>query len=208
MIQEGVIQASSGLHPLKATLFRLTASCLTVICVAPFLGLEGSADLHAIFTASDAAPFSTMLQDWLWTTLRVSAKVLVIVMVILTLLEVMKVLDWMNPIVRALTPILTFLGLSPRVGVLWMTAVVFGLAYGAAVIVEEAQREDLTPRELEELQLSIGINHSMIEDPTLFMAMGLNPLWLWIPRLIMAIAAVHLLRLWRRLQAHREAAGA
>jgi hypothetical protein len=81
---------------------------------------------------------------------------------------------------------------------LWLTAVVFGLAYGGAVIVEEAKNGDLSPEELEILHLSIGINHSMIEDPLLFMALGLSAFWLWVPRLIMAILAVHVLRLWYR----------
>jgi Fe2+ transport system protein B len=36
MIQEGVIQGKSGLHPLKATLFRLGGS-VTIIVVAQFL---------------------------------------------------------------------------------------------------------------------------------------------------------------------------
>jgi hypothetical protein len=64
--------------------------------------------------------------------------------------------------------------------------------------VGEAKKGYLTKEELENLHASIGINHSMIEDPSLFMAMGLNPLWLWVPRLIMAILFVHLLRLWQK----------
>jgi len=73
----------------------------------------------------------------------------------------------------------------------------FGLAYGGAVIVEEAKRGNLTDEELERLQLSIGINHSMIEDPALFLPFGIGMFWLWVPRLVMAIVAVRLLALWR-----------
>jgi len=76
---------------------------------------------------------------------------------------------------------------------------IFGLAYGAAVIVEEAEKGHLSREELERLHLSIGINHAIIEDPSLFLALGLGAFWLWAPRLIMAILAVHLLRLWQSL---------
>ena len=43
-----------------------------------------------------------------------------------------------------------------------MTAAIFGLAYGAAVIVEEAKEGHLAREELEGLHLSIGINHALL----------------------------------------------
>jgi hypothetical protein len=36
----------------------------------------------------------------------------------------------------------------------------------------------------------------MIEDPLLFLPFGINPLWLWVPRLAAAIAAVYLISAW------------
>jgi len=38
LIQEGVIQGKSGMHPLKATILRLTASIITVFCVSRIIG--------------------------------------------------------------------------------------------------------------------------------------------------------------------------
>jgi len=98
------------------------------------------------------------------------------------------------------------MGLDQRAGILWLTAVVFGLAYGAAVIVEEVKEGALSPEELTRLHLSIGINHSMVEDPTLFLSLGLSAFWLWIPRLITAIVAVHLLFLWHRMKKRKTSA--
>jgi hypothetical protein len=87
---------------------------------------------------------------------------------------------------------------------LWIAACAFGIAYGAAVIIEEAKEGHLTKEELEKLHLSIGINHSMVEDPALFLPLGIGAFWLWIPRLITAILAVHLFDLWHRIQTKRE----
>lgn len=70
------------------------------------------------------------------------------------------------------------------------------MAYGGAVIVEESRELRLTPEEVEKLQISIGINHSMIEDPLLFLPLGINPFWLWVPRLVAAVAAVYLISAW------------
>ena len=90
--------------------------------------------------------------------------------------------------------------LDNKVGILWLTATVFGIAYGGAVIVEEANEEHLTKKELERLHLSIGINHSMIEDPALFLSLGFSAFWLWIPRFITAIIAVHLFDLYYKIK--------
>jgi len=200
LIQEGVIQGKSGLHPLKATACRLIAATITVLCVGPFLDTTPLTLAVSLPLPQNTHLFGVMLKDWSMVTLGITIKMFVIIMGLLILLEVLKALGWIKHVVRALRPLLKALGLSQKVGFLWVTAAVFGLSYGAAVIVEEAKAGHLTREELEGLQLSIGINHSMVEDPALFMSLGLNAFWLWIPRLLMAMAAVRLLTLWQRIR--------
>ena len=103
-------------------------------------------------------------------------------------------------IVRVLRPLLKTMGLSQVVGLLWLTAVVFGIAYGGAVIVEETKEGHIKKEELEKLHLSIGINHSMVEDPALFLSLGLSAFWLWVPRFILAIIAVRLLDIYYKFR--------
>jgi len=119
---------------------------------------------------------------------------------VLTALELLKTFGLIDRIVRFFSPLLRIMGLSERVTVLWITAAIFGLSYGGAVIVEEVEKGELTADELESLHLSIGINHSMIEDPALFLPFGISLLWLWIPRLVLAMIAVRLLALWQRFR--------
>jgi hypothetical protein len=200
LIQEGVVQAKSGIHPLKATLFRIVAAVFTVIAVAPFF------DINTTVMGSAASPleiqttFIECIQEWALTTLSLMIKIFFIIMAILTLLEILKTFDLIYPMVRILDPVLRLMGLNQKVGFLWLTAVVFGVAYGGAVIVEEVKAGHLTKDQLEELHLSIGINHSLVEDPSLFLSLGLNPFWLWVPRLIVAILAERLLTFWRVLR--------
>lgn len=204
LIQEGVIQGKSGLHPLKATIFRLAAAFITVLVVAQFMNTGTVGNPTTLNNAiAGAQPLIAAMKNWAVEMSYLSVKIFVIIMGIMLLLENLKVFGWIDHIVRMLLPFLKALGLSPRVGMLWMTAVVFGLAYGAAVIVEEAKRGDLSKQELEELQLSIGINHSMVEDPSLFLSLGLSAFWLWIPRLITAIVAVRLLTFWQLFKEKR-----
>jgi hypothetical protein len=199
MIQEGVIQGKSGLHPLKATLFRLGAALVTILVVGQFLDLTSGSSGISGTPLPMSEPLVSMLKHWGISTLYLTIKIFFILMAILIVLEVLKASGWMASVLKALTIPLKMMGLRQEVGLLWMTAAFFGVAYGAAVIVGEAKKGYLTKEELENLHASIGINHSMIEDPTLFLTLGLNPFWLWVPRLIMAILFVHLLRLWQKL---------
>jgi len=196
LVQEGAIQGKSGLHPIKATIFRLVVATITVMTVGLFLDIPQHAE--TVFTETSVHPqsFITMMKEWSIITLNLIVKIFFIIMFIMTLLEIMKSFGWINSIIRWMSPLLRAMGLSRKVGILWMTAVMFGLTYGGAVIVEETRNEKLTKNELEELHLSIGINHSMIEDPSLFLPLGISPFWLWVPRLLVAVIAVRLLTVW------------
>jgi hypothetical protein len=197
LIQEGVVQAKSGIHPLKATLFRIVAAIFTVIAVAPFFDITTTVMGAAVTSLETQTTLLEAMQEWALTTLGLMIKIFFIIMAILTLLEILKTFDLIHPMVRILNPVLRLMGLNQKVGFLWFTAVIFGVAYGGAVIVEEVKAGHLTKAELEELHLSIGINHALVEDPSLFLSLGLSPFWLWVPRLIVAILAERLLTLWR-----------
>lgn len=201
LIQEGIIQGQSGIHPLKATLVRLVAAILTVLLMTFFVDSSTVMPAGAA-TAGGAIPvapvFWEMIRNWAWTTLRLTVQIFFIIMALLLFLEWLKAFDWIHPLVRALTPLLRIMGLDEKVGFLWMTAVILGLSYGGAIIVEEAKTGHLTPEELEILHLSIGMNHSMVEDPPLFLPLGIHPFWIYVPRLVMAIVTVRLIRLWVR----------
>jgi len=200
LVQEGIIQAKSGIHPLKATLFRLAASVITVIIVSQFLKLDTLAVISEDMSRAAAQPFIAMLKNWFIASFYLCIKMFVIIMALMILLGIMKSFNIIHHIVRVITPVLKAMGLNQKVGILWITAAVFGIAYGAVVIVEEAKEGNFDRQELEKLQISIGINHSMVEDPALFLTLGLNAFWLWVPRLLTAILAVHLFALWHRIK--------
>jgi hypothetical protein len=200
LIQEGIIQGKSGLNPFKATFFRLAASSGTVMVVARLLGTEPAKIIGKSASAAAQPSLLLMIKSWFGATLFLSAKIFVIIMVIMILLETMKIFNMIDYIVRVLRPLLKAMGLNQAVGLLWLTAVVFGIAYGGAIIVEETKERHIKKEELEKLHLSIGINHSMVEDPALFLSLGLSAFWLWVPRIILAIIAVRLLDIYYKIR--------
>ena len=200
LIQEGVVQSQSGLPFLKATLIRLIASISTVMVVSRFMGHETSTNALTDALVINQTPFLSMLRTWTVTTLVLSGKILIIIITLMIILEIMKSYKLIDRIVHVMTPVLKVLGLGKQTGFLWLTAAIFGLTYGAAVIVEETKGDNLSKDELERLHISIGINHAMIEDPALFLSLGLGLFWLCVPRLAAAIIAVQLFMLFKRLK--------
>lgn len=197
LVQEGIVQDSSGGHLLKSILFRLLASILTVMVCAEIMGIE-TAPAVAGTVPSDlsGAPFSRAFGSWTGDMARLCAMIYLIIMTIMILIQAMKTFRLDLTLIRRLKPLLRMMGLDESVGLLWLTAALFGITYGAAVIVDEAKESRISPREMTRLHLSIGVNHAMIEDPALFLPLGIGAIWLWLPRFVTAIVAVWILNLW------------
>jgi spore maturation protein SpmB len=202
LIQEGIIQGKSGIHPLKATFVRIAAAAVTIFAMTPWVESTTIMQTAALGAQASGPDFLEMLLHWARTTSWLALKVFFLIMFLMTLLELLKIFGLIHPFVRSLSPFLRIMGLDRKVGLLWMTAVVFGLAYGGAIIVEEARSGRLSRDDLELLHLSVGMNHSMIEDPVLFLPLGIHPFWLYIPRLVAAIMTVRLVSLYQRYARH------
>ncbi len=202
LIQEGLVQHHSGCPVWLATLVRLAAALLTVYAIGWFLGPE-----TAQRVAAESAPFPLAfwpaVQQWMTAMAWLCAKMLVIIVALMIGMELLKHFNLVEAVVRIVEPVLGLMGVSRQVGLLWLTAAVLGLTYGGALIVEETRGRELQREQLIPLHASIGINHAMLEDPVLFLPLGVHPFWLWVPRLVVAVLFTHLLRLWIWLRPSR-----
>ncbi len=185
IITEGIIQHNSGMNGIKVTAIRTLAGIITVFAVSYFVG-DTTQPVSAL-AASTRQAFWPAMTAWGIDTGKTLLKIFGIIMGIMIVLEVLTVLKWDNYLYRFFRPFMKVLGLSDRTVTLWVAAVIFGLMYGSAVILEKSRQQGLTKSELERLHLSIGMNHSMVEDPALFWALGIGAFWLYIPKLLMAV---------------------
>jgi hypothetical protein len=193
LIIEGIIQHKSGINAAKISLIRFASAILTVLVVSQFFsGTIKSVVMPDAMMAH--MPFVVLLKTWAIDTGWLLLKIIIIIIPIMLGLESAKSLGWIKYLIRFFQPIMRVLGLSYRSAMLWVIGAIFGLMYGGAVIVEEVRGRTLTKDELERLHISVGVNHSMVEDPALFIAVGLNGFWLWVPRFITAIVAVQAYR--------------
>jgi hypothetical protein len=198
LAMEGVVQHKSGVNVIKTSLFRLATAILTVLIVSQFLG-DTSQSVVVPATLTIHTPLLEVLKVWAVDMIYLLLKILGIIMAIMILLESLKSLGWIEYPRKFLRPLMKILGLSDQTAIMWLAANLFGLFYGGALIIEEAKKGTLTKEELENLHISIGINHSMVEDPALFMLLGLNAFWLWVPRFIVVIIVVQAYRSIKQL---------
>lgn len=195
---EGMIQLKSGIGIVKITLVRIAAAISACLVVSRFFSDTG----QSVAVSANLAvhtPFVEAVKAWAGSTGSLLIKIIVIVMLVMVTLECLKSLGWIKYLLKFSRPFMRILGLSERTATMWIAAVAFGMVYGGAVITEESKNESLTKEELEYLHISIGINHSMVEDPALFLALGLNIFWLMVPRFVTAAIAVHLCRAIRAI---------
>lgn len=193
LILEGIIQHKSGINVAKVVIARIATAILVVFVVSRFFDNTGlSVALPPGLTLQTS--FLEVVGNWALSMVSLLAKIFGIIMGIMVFLSCLKSLDWTEHLVRVMRPVMRILGLPARSAMMFMAAVFFGVFYAGAIIVEEAKKEDLTREELEYLHIFVAIKHAVIEDPILFMVLGLNVLWLWVPRLIAAIIAVQVYR--------------
>lgn len=193
LIVEGIVQHKSGLNVIKATLVRIGAAVLSVFVVSQFFA-DTSQSISLPASLATQAPFIEVLKGWAIDTLRLCGRVFVIIMLVMTALHASESLGWTKYLVKFFRPLMKILGLPDQAATMWVTGAGFGLLYGSTVIIEEAKKGALAKEELEHVQISLGINHSIVEETGLFLALGVNPLWLLIPRFVAAMIGVQALR--------------
>ncbi|WP_368643416.1 nucleoside recognition domain-containing protein [Castellaniella ginsengisoli] len=127
---------------------------------------------------------------WILSTLQSLALVLVVIVGLVILLDVLERLGITRLVTRLLTPVLRLSGLEERAAPLTTVGVLLGLAYGGALIIEAAERENYSPR-TRLLALSwLSLCHALIEDTLLILALGAN---IWIILVLRGLATLGVL---------------
>ena len=161
--------------------------------------------LNALLPHSDA-PFSFMASSvevtswgmlfvqWLTSSLTLVVTIVLIVSALMVLQRVLEEFGWMHRIAHSLSPLMRLFGLPTGCSLLWLTGNVVGMAYGAAIMIDEVEQGRLTRYEANLVNHHLGVSHSLLEDTMLFVAMGISFGWIFVTRLVLAIIAVWTMR--------------
>jgi len=114
-------------------------------------------------------------------------KIAVIIVSLMILVEAMREFGLMDRITRALELPMKALGMDRRTSFVAAVGLLLGLAYGAGLIIEEADRSGIGKREILATNLFLGTSHALVEDSLIFAAVGAHLGWIVLGRLAFGI---------------------
>jgi hypothetical protein len=197
MILETAVQKKTGSSVVRMCIVRTVAAFVAAIILNYFMpeSTEMTTNAEPVAASNNLIE---VLEAWgikiLWLMLRMATFV-----VSLNIIQrILKEFGVMTILSKIFSPLLIIFGLPAKTTFLWIVANTLGLAYGAAVMIEETEQGRLTKIESDLLNHHIAISHSNLEDLLLFVAIGASFWWLFIVRLLLAFIVVWL----RRLELH------
>jgi hypothetical protein len=130
--------------------------------------------------------------------LSLSAKLILIIVPLVTAFEVLRYLPVFRRAGNVVEPAMRGVGLSRDAAVPLFTGIFLGLAYGAGIIIRVAQQKRLPDRELFLMGLFLATCHSVVEDILIFAVIGGSGLAILGMRLGLAVLLTGLMaRIWK-----------
>ena len=189
MIVETTVQAKTGSSALRIVVIRtLSAFILAFVLNKIMPGQFEKTVTEAVTTEN--LTFVEMLKNWALRTMKTVGLMIVLVYALTLLQRILNEFGIIEHIANFLKPVMVFFGLPPRTAFLWLVANTLGLAYGAAVMIDETEHGSTTKEENDLLNHHIGVSHSNLEDLLLFTAIGGNFLWMLLSRWAMSLLLV------------------
>jgi hypothetical protein len=202
LIIETTVQKKTGSSPVSMLAVRLITALLAGFIFNLLLPSEVShLNNPASFAVYVLPAFAPFFKAWAISTIWLIVKIVIIIIslqVLHNVLEEFKVLDLLS---RGLKPFMKLFGLPLQSSFMWLVANVVGLAWGSAILIEYVKSGKVNKYEANLLNHHIAVSHSLLEDTLLFVAIGVNVLWITFPRLFLAIAVVWGVRLFFRKKA-------
>lgn len=189
MIVETTVQHKTGSSVVRMVAVRT----LSAFILAWVLNKIMPGSYETVATTNSVAEeltFVMMLKDWFFRTLKNLIIMAVLIYSLSVLQKVLTEFGIIEYISKFLKPVMIFFGLSPKTAFLWLISNTLGLAYGAGIMIEEAEKGETTQEENDLLNHHIGISHSNLEDLLLFAAVGGSYLWMLLSRWAMSLVLV------------------
>ena len=188
MITETAVQKKTGSPAVRLVIVR-TLSAFVIAFVLNKIMPGGVSSFSEAFSQQNLS-FMTMFTDWLKSTLWLVVKMTFLIYSLSIMQKLLAEYGVIRIVAKSLKPLLAFFGLPAKTAFLWIVANILGLAYGAAVMIDESKSGKISRRDIDLLNTHISISHSNFED--LFLVCSIGAVWyiLLISRWIMSFILV------------------
>ncbi len=131
--------------------------------------------------------FVGFLKDGFFGSLSSVFNMAIIIIPLMVIMEVLRDSKILEKISKILKPISNFFDVSEEAMFPLVIGLIFGLAYGAGVIIDAVQEKDLSKKDLYIVIIFLVACHSVLEDTLVLMAIGASGTLLLIIRVLSAI---------------------
>ncbi|MGG3019136.1 nucleoside recognition domain-containing protein [Geobacillus stearothermophilus] len=124
-----------------------------------------------------------------------------IVIPLMTIIQVLKERHWIEAASRWMAPVTKMLGMSANTSLTLAAGFVFGLAYGAGVMIQAAKEDGVSKRDLTLAFIFLVSCHAVVEDTLIFVPLGISVWPLLFIRLVTAVLLTMAVAfVWRRFE--------
>lgn len=110
-----------------------------------------------------------------------------IVIPLMIFIEILKDVNILDRLVKLFAPFTNFLGFSKSAALPLLAGLIFGISYGAGLILDASRQGNLGKKDLLLLSLFLVICHSVFEDTFIFVAVGADALIILLGRFLFAV---------------------
>lgn len=200
LIVETVIQRKAGASAWRMVLLRIGAAVVAGLAINAVLPSDYSGQLVVQHNQPSDGSFGSIIAGWGSNMAWMVPMMAVIIVALNVLQQVLREFRLLDKLAIPFAPLMALFGLRKNSTFLWLVLNTLGLAYGGAVMIAERESGEINHSEAKLLNTHVAINHSLVEDTLIFVAMGLAFFWLVVPRVVLAICAVWVQRLYYRIK--------
>ncbi|MDR1671975.1 MAG: nucleoside recognition protein [Bacteroidales bacterium] len=194
IIIETAVQKQTGSSALRMILLRTISALVSALVLHLLLPAGNETSTYAVQQATAMPPLKEFALHQMKVTGWLTLRMFVLIMSLNILQKLLAEFGVIRLLSKLLRPVLKIFGLPAKTSFLWIVANILGLAYGAAVMMEEVQQNKINKKDADLLNHHIAISHSNLEDVSLFLSIGAGLWWMLLPRWILAAIVVWLRR--------------
>lgn len=189
LLVETSVAAKVGVKVWLVLLVRLGLSILAAIVIHFFW--NGGTELATYgFVPASNEHFTSWWAIFLNGLETASIGILQLAMVVFPLMigiQILKDLKWLDTFSRWMGPVTRMLGMKENTTMTLAAGILFGLAFGAGVMIEAAKEDDVEKKDLTLAIIFLVACHAVVEDTLIFIPLGI-PVWpLLVIRIFVAV---------------------
>jgi len=126
------------------------------------------------------------------------AQTAAIVIPLMVLIQILKDRRWLDVFSKKMAPVTRFLGLGENTALTLTAGLIFGMAYGAGVLLRSIKEDGVSRRDATVVFIFLAACHAVVEDTLIFVPLGIPVVPLFLIRLCTAVLlTIAVSQLWK-----------